>query len=96
MAHFSRIFFKPGEYDCLHFCHHLYEAYRNKSLIQKLTCVEEARETLLYCDCCFKEKIVRYTRFKYWSKELFDDVKKNLIQYFVKEDELDFAGRLRR
>ena len=45
-------------------------------MIQKLTCVEEAREVLLYFDCCFKEKIATYTTFKCWSKELFHDVKK--------------------
>ena len=28
-----------------------------------------------------------YTIFKHWSKDIFDDVKKNLIQYFVKVDE---------
>ena len=63
-------------------------------MIQKLTFLEEAREILLYCDCCFKEKIAKYTMFKYWLKEFFDDIKKNLIQYFVKADEFDGFVRL--
>ena len=102
MADFSHIFFKPGEHDCLYFFHHLYETYRNKLSIQKLTFVEKAKETLLYCDCCFNERIVRYTKFmhyleeffdsvKNWSKEFFNNVKKNLIQYFEKVDELGVA-----
>ena len=93
MADFSLIFLKPGEDNCLYFCHHLYETYRNKSKIQKLTFVEEDREILLYCDCCLK-KIVKYTVFKYWSKDIFDDVKKNLIQYFVKVDEFSSFVKL--
>ena len=34
-------------------------------------------------------------KFKYWSKEFFDDVKKNLIQYFVKIDDHDRMIRIR-
>ena len=86
MAIFSLIFLRPQEYDCLYFYHHLYEAYRNKSIIQKLTCVEGGKKALLYCDCCFNEKIMKYAKHKHWSKEFFDDVKKNLIQYFVRID----------
>ena len=89
------IFLRPREYDCLYFCHHFYEAYRNKMMIQKLTCVEGGMEALLYCDSCFKEKITKYTTQRNWSKEFFDDVKKNLIQYFVTIDDRDHMIRLR-
>ena len=34
--------------------------------------------------------------FKYWLKEFFDDIKKNLIQYFVKADEFDGFVRLKK
>ena len=68
MADFSHIFFKPEEYECLYFFHHLYETYRNKLSIQKLTFVEKAKETLLYCDYCFNERIVRYTKIMHCLK----------------------------
>ena len=64
-------------------------------MIQKLTCVEGVMEALLYCDSCFKEKITKYTTQRNWSKEFFDDVKKNLIQYFVTIDDRDHMIRLR-
>ena len=89
------ILLRPYEYNCLYFCCHLYEAYIDKSMVQQLTCVEDDSEVLLYCDCCFKEKIVKYITFKHWSKEFFDNFKKNLIQYFVKADEFDGIFRLR-
>ena len=89
-----RIYLKSREYGCLYLCNHFYEAYANNSMFQKCTCVEGGREGLLYCDYCFKEKIVKYTKFKYWSKEFFDNVKKNLIQYFVKIDDYDRMVKL--
>ena len=89
------IFVRPREYDCLYFYHHFYEAYRNKMMIQKLTCVKGGREALSYCDSCFKEKITQYTTQRNWSKEFFDNVKKNLIQYFVTMDDHDHMIRLR-
>ena len=89
------IFLRPQEYDCLYFCHHFYEAYRNKTMIQKLTCIEGGREALLYCDSCFKEKITKYTTQRNWSKEFFDDVKKNLIRYVVTIGDCDHMIRLR-
>ena len=42
-----------------------------------------------------RKKIVKYTTFKHWSKEFFDDFKKSLIPYFVKADEFDGIFRLR-
>ena len=64
-------------------------------MIQKLTCVEGGKEALLYRDCCFKLKIVKYSTQGNWSKEFFDEVKKNLIQYFVTVDDYDHMIRLR-
>ena len=54
-------------------------------MIQKLTCVKVSRETLSYCDSCFKEKITRYTTQRNWSKEFFDNVKKNLTKLILKK-----------
>ena len=33
--------------------------------------------------------------FKHWSKEIFNNVKRNLIQYFVKINEFDSIVRFR-
>ena len=69
-------------------------------MIINLNCIEKVREALLYCQCCFMEKLNScskefFDEGKNLSKEFFDDFKKNLIQYFVLVDELSIAVRFK-
>ena len=56
-------------------------------MIQRLTCVNDHRQALLYCDYCSTEKIMKYSKSKHSSKEFFEDLKKKLIQNFVTESQ---------
>lgn len=84
---FTDVLLRPHTHDSLYFCNYLYGAYRgNKRMIQRLICVDDHTEALLYCDKCSK-KIVKYSKFKHCSREFFKDVKRNLSQHFVTESE---------
>ena len=56
-------------------------------MIRRLTCVDDHRQDLLYCDYCSTEKIMKYSKSKHSSKEFFEDLKKNLIQHFATESQ---------
>ena len=80
----EEIVIKPWMHSCMYFCTDFFEAYRGKGKIENINARYENNEAIFICRDCLN---ILASYINSSKKVFFHEIKKMLIQYFVRTNE---------